>query len=379
MKKVNILYLTNTGNIIGGGEISLLDLLHGLDKEKFNPLIVCPFKGNLTEAIEKLGIEVEIVQMKRLKIPNPFLFIDSIIKLSRILKDRKILLVHANGSRCAIYGAIACKIVKVPIIWHVRILESDGLIDRFLAKFSSIIIVNSNAVKERFKWLKDKSRLEVIYNGIDLKKFSNSFKGEKIRKEFGFDIEMPIVTTIGRLDWYKAHQYFLQAAEKVKKIIPNVRFLIVGDGERRDYLENLVKELGISENIVFAGNRKDIPEILNAIDIFVISSVSEGFGRVVVEAMACEKPVVATRVGGIVEIVEDGITGKLVPPKNSEALAEAIIELLNNKEESKNMGIAGRKRAERMFDIDENIKRTENLYKKICSVPLQWDDNYSSV
>jgi glycosyltransferase involved in cell wall biosynthesis len=365
MKKVNILYLANTGNLIGGGEISLLDLLHGLNKEKFNPLVVCPFKGDLTEEIEKLGIEVEIVQMKGLKIPNPFLFISSIIKLSRILKDREILLVHANGSRCAIYGVIACKIVKVPIIWHVRILESNGLLDRFLAKFSSIIIVNSNAVKERFKWLKDKNRLEVIYNGIDLKKFSPSFKGEKIRKEFGFSMEMPIIATIGRLDWYKAHRYFLQAAKKVKKIIPNAHFLIVGDGDSRGYLENLTKELGLGENVIFAGDRKDIPDILSSVDLFVLSSVSEGFGRVVVESMACEKPVVATRVGGIVEIVEDGITGKLVPPKNSQALAEVIIELLNNKREAKNMGIAGRKRAERMFDIEENVKKTENLYEKI--------------
>lgn len=365
MEKINILYLANTGDIVGGGEISLLDLLHGLNKEKFKPLVVCPFSGDLADEFKKLGIEIKIVKMGSLKIPNPVSFIRSVMTLVKILKNREIMLVHANGSRCAIYGSFACKIIGIPMIWHVRILESDGLLDRFLAKMSTVIIVNSKAVAERFKWLRNKSKIKIIYNGIDLTKFGKTVQTEKIRKEFGFNLESPIVATVGRLDWYKAHQYFLQAAKKIKEILPNVRFLIVGDGKRKSYLESLTKKLGLSENVVFAGNRRDIPDILECIDVFALSSISEGFGRSAVESMASEKPVVATRVGGLCEIVDDGMTGILVSPKDPTVLAKAVVELLKDKKKAKDMGIAGRKKVEKMFSIEKNVKKTEELYKKI--------------
>lgn len=372
MEKSNVLYIANSGNIIGGGEISLLELLFGLNRDKFVPIVVCPFGGDLSDEVKKSGIEVRIVRMRSLKIPNPFSFFRSITSLVKILKKREIVLVHANGSRCAIYGSIASMFAGIPMIWHVRILESDGLLDRFLAKISTVIIVNSKAVAERFKWLRNKGKLKIIYNGIDFTKFGNPVQSEKIKKEFGFNPSSSLVATVGRLDWYKAHQYFLQAAKKVKETMPNVNFLIVGDGERRTYLENLTKKLGLDKDVVFAGNRKDISDILECVDIFVLSSVSEGFGRAAAEAMAREKPVVATKVGGLCEVIDDGTTGILVPPKNPTALAEAVTGLLKDKRKAKDMGIAGRKRAEKMFNIGENVKMTETLYEKIlkCSARL---------
>ncbi|MCG2726257.1 MAG: glycosyltransferase [Elusimicrobia bacterium] len=366
MRKVNILYLANTGDIIGGGEINLCGILEKLNKEIFNPIVICPFKGDLAQEVEKLGIEVKIVQMGSLKKLNPFAFVSSIRAIIKILKNRNINLVHANGSRCAIYGGLACKIVKAPMIWHVRILESDGLLDRFLAKISALIIVNSNAVKKRFEWMKEKNKIAVIYSGIDVAKFSNTLQNKEMRKKFGLSSK-PVICSVGRLDWYKAHQYLLYAAKKVVKAAPDAVFLIIGDGEKRKYLENLKNELKLDDNVIFIGDRKDIPEILAGIDVFVLSSISEGFGRSVAEAMSCEKPVVATRVGGLCEVVDDGITGILVPPKDPLSLAEAIVELLKNKRKAKDMGIEGRKRVERIFDIEKSVRKTENFYKKILN------------
>jgi glycosyltransferase involved in cell wall biosynthesis len=362
----SIAYLSNTGGITGGGERSLLDLLAGLDKEKFNPLLICPEEGEVAAAARKLGVAVEIVGMKSLRIPDPFSFFRSVRRLAGIFKKRGIALVHANGSRCAVYGAAACRVTKLPLIWHVRILESDGLLDRFLAASSSRVIVNSNAVKGRFGWMRDKSKLEVIHNGIDLGGFYPSGRAEKIRKEFGFGPEAKVVATVGRLDWYKAHEYFLRAAGIVKAAVPEARFLVVGDGPRRRFLENLAAELGLGGCLRLTGDRPDIAEILNGIDLFALSSVSEGFGRVVVEAMACGKPVVATRVGGIVEIVEDGVTGILVPPRDPGAMARAIMELLGNSGKAGGMGAAGRGRAEKMFGIEKNVRKTEDLYEKVA-------------
>jgi len=365
MVKINIAYLSNTGSILGGGERSLLDMLSGLDKEKYRPLVICPEEGNLTQAVRNLKVEVDIVGMKSLRIPHPFNFISSVRGLAGIFKERDISIVHANGSRCAVYGAVACKLAKLPLIWHVRIMESDGLLDRFLAAFSSRIVVNSNAVKERFHWLGDRNKLEVIYNGIDLARFRSSSKDGKFEKEFGFVPGTRVVATVGRLDWYKAHQYFIHAAVIVKTKFPDIRFLIVGEGEQKTHLKNLADELGLGGDVVFAGQRTDIQKILNGIELFVLSSVSEGFGRVIVEAMACGKPVVAARAGGIVEIVEDGITGILVPPRDPETMARAITELLEDREKARKMGVAGRRRAERLFGIEKNIEKTGELYEKV--------------
>lgn len=370
MSKFNILYISDTGDIIGGGELSLLGILSKLNKEKFNPLVVCPFRGDLTEEIERLGIEVRLVPMRSLKKLNFLFFISSVIDLVRILKNRQISLVHANGSRGASYGGAACKITKIPLIWHVRILESAGLYDRFLAWLSTFIIVNSNAVKSRFSWVRGKSKLEVVYNGIDLKRFNTSLGGEDIRREFGLSSETPLVGTVGRLDRYKAHEYFLRSAKTVKKYMPEPRFLIVGEGEQRSFLERMTGELGLEKNVIFTGYRKDMPEILASIDILVLSSVSEGFGRAAVEAMACGKPVVATRVGGLTEIVEDRITGRLVPPEDPFAMAKAIIALLRDKKIAGEMGRAGRKRAEKLFSIEINAGRIEGIYEKILAVKM---------
>lgn len=365
MKRFNILYLANSGDIIGGGEISLLGLLAGVSKESFNPLVICPSMGNLLKELEQLNIETNVVQMKSLRRFNPFSNIDSIAKLGRVIKSRKIDLVHANGSRSAFYGGIASRIAKVPLVWHVRILESDGLVDRLLASLSNKIVVNSKAVKARFNWLKDEAKVEVIYNGIDLERFHPFIKEKEVRDEFGLSQEALLVGTVGRLDWYKAHQYLLQAAKKVVEVISDIHFLIIGDGDCRGKLEDLKKKLRLNKNLIFTGNRKDIPRILSNLDLFVLSSVSEGFGRSVAEAMACEVPVVATKVGGIPEVVEDGVSGCLVPSKDPAALAEVIINLLKDREKAKAMGQAGRRRVEELFSIQRNVKKTEQLYEKI--------------
>lgn len=362
--KNNILYISDTGDIIGGGEISLLNILSRLNKDRFFPLVICPSDGELVAEIKNMGIEIKIIPMESWKLPNPVAIINTVNEIIKVMKNNKISLAHANGSRGANYAGIACKIVGIPLIWHVRILESAGLFDRYISCLSDKIIANSNAVKNnRFSWLKNK--VEVIYNGIDLKIFNVlSVKGN-IRKEFCISSDTPFVATVGRVDWYKGHKYLLAAIKIVKESMPKVRFMIVGDGEYKKCLEKLSKKLEITENVVFTGNRKDIPLILNEIDLFVMSSVSEGFGRVAVEAMACSKPVVATKIGGLEEIVEDGVTGMLVPPINPESLAVSIMELLKNKEMAKKMGISGRKRAEELFSIEKNIDKTEKLYEDI--------------
>lgn len=375
MESFDILYLANSGEIFGGGQISLMGLIKGLNRMKFHPLVLCPAEGSLVDELNKMSVETQIIRMETLRNLNIFSWMRTINRLIQIIQRRKIDLIHSNGSRPTIYGGIAARLTKIPLIWHVRIADSDRLLDKLLAKLAVRIIVVSKAVGRRFNWLKDKeNKVAVIYNGIDLEKFNPAVNGEKIRKEFHLSLDTPLVGIVGRLDWYKGHQYFLQAAKKVAEAIPDTHFLIVGDGEYRERLENLRKELGLNENVIFTGNREDIPQILADIDIFALSSVSEGFGRSAAEAMACAKPVVATKVGSLPEVVDDGITGSLVLPRNPNALAEAIITLLQNKEKAQRMGQAGRKRVEKMFSLQQNIRQTGEIYEEILQIRKECKD-----
>lgn len=367
-KSFNILYLANSGEIFGGGQISLLGLIKGLNQGRFHPFVVCPADGSLVDELSKMGVETQIIRMETLRNLNIFSWMRTIHRLIQLIKGIKIDLIHSNGSRATIYGGIAARLTNTPLIWHVRIADSDRLLDKLLARLAAKIIVISKAVGKRFDWLKNKEeKIVVIYNGIDLEKFNPWINGEKIREEFHLSFQTPLVGIVGRLDWYKGHGYFLQAAKKIAEAIPDTHFLIVGDGEYKKRLENIRKELGLNENVLFTGNREDIPQILAGIDIFLLSSVSEGFGRSVAEAMACGKPVVATRAGGIPEIVVDGRTGILVPPRDSNAMACAIIELLKDREKGKDMGRKGRKRVEGFFSIERNVRETELVYQTVLS------------
>ncbi|MBL7196675.1 MAG: glycosyltransferase [Candidatus Omnitrophica bacterium] len=363
MSKFRILYVENFSEIIGGGQISLLALLEKLDKELFNPIVVCPSRGSLPEALKRLNIEIKIIEMHRLKRFSILNVVKSILRIRKLIREKNIDLIHSNGSRACFYAGIAARLERIPLVWHVRIADSDGLLDRFLAGLSTQIIAISDAVNRRFGWMKNReSKVKTIYNGIDLARFNPSLSGEKIRKEFGLALQTPLVGTVGRLDWYKGHQYFLKAARKVVDNIPECCFLIVGDGEKRKELEELTKELNLNKSVIFTGNREDIPQILVSLDLFILSSVSEGFGRSAAEAMACAKPVVATKAGGLSEVVEDGVTGLLISPADPTALSKAIVIMLKNKDESQKMGLAGRRRAENLFEIKVHIKKIENLY-----------------
>ncbi len=221
--------------------------------------------------------------------------------------------------------------------WHVRVIDSAGIIDRLFVPLTTKVIVVSDAVGTRFNWSKRKlDKVITVYNGVDLEEFNVGAKGNKIREEFALDPGIPLVGIVGRLDAWKGHEYFLEAAAQVMEEIPEAKFLIVGEDidqnkKQETKLRNLAEKLRLTNNIIFTGQRNDIPEIMSSLDILVLSSLKEHFGRVIIEAMGCGKPVIATNAGGVPEIVKDGYTGILVPPRDSDALARAIIDLSKDK------------------------------------------------
>jgi glycosyltransferase involved in cell wall biosynthesis len=167
---------------------------------------------------------------------------------------------------------------------------------------------------------------------------------------------------VGRLVPVKGYRYLIEAIGLVKKDTPHIRLVIAGEGSEREALEEQVHAGGLQENVLFLGLRRDIPEILSCGDLFLLSSLNEGFGLVLLEAMAMRLPIVATRVGGIPEVVVDGVTGILVAPANPAVMADAVLGMYRNRKWAKALGNAGYRRARSLFDIRVTTRKHEQLY-----------------
>lgn len=361
-----VLYIDCCKGIFGGGQISLLELLAHIDTTKFLPLVIVSEEGKLKKEVQKLRIECSLLPMPSFKWLNPFLFFIGFWRIFNFIRKQKIKLIHSNTSRAALYAGPMAKILSIPLIWHVRVTPPDNLLDRFLVLVSSRVIAVSRAVKRRFAWFK-KDIVETIYNGVDTRKFSPGLAQDDFREKFHIDSEDIVIGAVGRLSPEKGLEYLFSAVREVVNVYPRTKVLIVGDGDEkyRLSLQEKVKDLELSSHIILAGFYKDVPQILRCLDIFTLPSLWEGFNRSLLEAMACGLPVVATAVGGNVEIVQDGVNGLLVPPCNPGALASAIAELLKDKEKARKMGLEGKLLVKENFNIYINVRKIEKLYLQI--------------
>jgi len=371
MQQYNLLFTSLSGEMLGGGQRSLLLLLERLDRTKFRPFLVCPTEGGLVEKAEKLGIETEIIRMGSLKTPNIFSTAATVFKLRRLIKKKKIELIHSDSPRQALYASLAVRKTKTPLIWHVRVSTAEKKsLDRFLYNRSRKVIAVSRAASLRFaEYDLASDKLVVIPNGVDLTQFKPMYPDRKLQEELGIEAGSVLVGTLGQLIPGKGQDVLLKAAKRIAEQAPEVTSVIVGNGNTvyRKTLEELSAGLGIEDKVRFIGNREDIPQIMSCLDITVLPSTShlEGLSRVIIEAMACAKPVIATDTGGNPEAVEDGKTGILVPPGDPDGLALAILELARDADKRKRMGEAGRKRAEQLFSIEMNVDRIEKIYEEI--------------
>jgi len=206
-------------------------------------------------------------------------------------------------------------------------------------------------------------KIEVIYNGLDLSEYQQILKTKQLREELGVVNGAPLVGLIANFNFeIKGHIYFLGAAKKILEKVPDAKFVLVGDGPLRSHYEEVARDLNIKRDVYFLGKRTDVPTIISNLDVSVLSSTNEGFSNVIMESMAAGKPVVATNVGGSREMVTDGVTGYLVPPADSQSMAGAIINLLQNPDKAMAMGSAGREVVKERFTVETMVKKYEELY-----------------
>jgi glycosyltransferase involved in cell wall biosynthesis len=259
----------------------------------------------------------------------------------------------------------------------VRTLDKFSEFDRkHLVNSVDAFIYMSKAIEEVYQSLGVPAHKgQIIYDGFDATNYEQISQKHvaELRAEFGLSDRDYLISNVGRLASWKGHDYFLPAMAEVIRSQPNAKALIVGEADRRPWnqaysqkLRQMVAELHLSDNVIFAGLRSDIPQIMAASDIVVHSaSVPEPFGRVVVEAMMAGKPVIATAAGGVLDSVEDQKTGLLVPLKDSEKMAKAIQQLIQDREQAKVMGQQAKQRAQELFSLERHAKLVQSIYQQI--------------
>lgn len=372
MKPYNLLFFLDTLRI-GGTERQVLELIRNLNRSQFSVTVSCFHKeGPLLGDVERMGIRVVEFPLKNFHHVSA---IRQMYRYAQFLKREKIQIVHAYNLYANVFGVLGAKLTNVPVI-----IASQRNLSYFKNKIQKVvegiafslsdqIVVNSKAA---MKTLCDKeganaSKLTVIYNGIDLEKFTLDVNADNLRTEFEITQQTPVVGTIGHLRPVKGHRMFLEAVSGILKSIPNTKFLIVGDGEMRTELEILAEQLGVSKQVIFTGYRHEVPEILSLCNVSVLSSTSESLPNVILESMAMAKPVVATAVGDIPEIVKHGESGFLIPPSDSSLLAKYVLKLLQDRQLAKEMGCQGRVIVSNKFSIKKMVHQTERLYTSLLS------------
>ena len=370
--KMNVLWLVDHlgyNNAMHGAGMYYLNTIPVFDKMKFNIILgVLREEEYLVNYFTDKNINIRI--LKRGKF-SPMTLVD----ILRIAKEEHIQLIHAHGYGAANFGRIAGMIRGIPTIVHAH--DDDryyplyqNLADRLLRNHTDKALAVSESVKKSCinKRHIGKDRTFVIHNGIPLRDFVPP-EGERVQKErkrLGIESDFKVFGTVAKLREEKGTRYLIESAAKVLGIFPKTNLLIAGDGPLLEELKKLSEKLGISDRVLFAGFRNDIPVILSIIDIFVIPSITEGSPLALLEAMAMGKPIVATNVGGIVEILRDGETGLLVPSRDPEAIAEKIVHLLRNEADSRKLGSRAREEVEK-YDIHSHVQKLVGHYDELTA------------
>ena len=308
----------------------------------------------------------------------------SIYKAAReivsVVKSENIDVIHVNGFSHLIKSYFALRFIniskKIPVVFMVHTIRHGSKYEKWVCLIGSwlmnkcIDLAMPVSEWERSRLIKSGLRPDkafTIHNAVDFEKFDWQMSEQSDARIPGINPEIfshETVASLAQLIPRKGINYLLQAVPKVLKVFPNTKFLILGDGPLKSKLENKSKRMGIANNVYFAGmlENKYIPKILSKIDVALVTSFSETFGFAIVEPMAAGKPVITTPVGIAPEIIKDGENGFIVPPKDSNALAEAILFLLRNKEKAKEMGIKARGAVEKRFGLDIIARKLEEAY-----------------
>jgi glycosyltransferase involved in cell wall biosynthesis len=374
-KKIRICHIAH-GDLWAGAEVQLATLLEGLARDSTWELSAIVLnEGRLVQEIEKIGIPVTVLSEKRHNGLALFM------KIVTQLKRQRPAILHTHKYKDNILGvgaAVAAGISTVVRVVHGMTEPFGGIayakmhgyefVDRLftLAKVSKVIAVSSD-IQVSLRKLYGVRKVVQIHNGINVEKVRVSRDRESMRNGLGIWPDDYTIGTVGRLTPVKGHEILLRAAGSLMRRIPNIKVLIVGDGPRMSALKQLADELGIEKNVIFAGERHDVYDLINCMDVFALPSIHEGIPMGLLEAMALRRAVVASCVGGIPEVIDHGVNGLLVAPKNVMELAYGLEQIVTDLSLATQLGQAGAARVEAEFSATVMAGRTARLYSSLAA------------
>jgi glycosyltransferase involved in cell wall biosynthesis len=392
MRPLKIAFINPIGEI-GGAERALLLLLQQLDRTRYAPTLVCLGSGPLTAAVEAIGVPSAVLTLgsaARLSRSGSSAaemgsagvkLGGAAVRLLKILKGIGPDLIHTNGIKAHLLGGVTGRVLRCPVLWHMRDLVAEGRLRRLLraagAVFPKRIIGVSSLVTDQFETGRARRNARTVHDAVDLSRYRPTVSSHEQRARLGLKQDELVVAMVAHFARWKGHPLFLQALAQLAREGLPVRGLIVGgsiyqNATERAYeteLRQQCQDLGLRERVVFTGYQEHVPDFLNAADILVHSPVRpEPFGLAVIEAMALRKPVVAARAGGMLETVEDGVTGILVHPGDPDAIAEAVRGLAGDPQGRITMGEAGHQRVARLFSPDLHFQRIDRIYREMVPV-----------
>lgn len=347
---------------VGGAEALALDITRRTDRARFRPL-ACALRvtGEMEERFNEAGVETRVIGARE----GRGLDIRAIFRLAKLLKREHVQVLQCHNRASHMYGAFAAKLAGVPAVIctrHAAPLNYGNKgrpvpLERLAIPLTHWFVAVSKEVHETAveRGRVPAGRSSVIPNGVDLSRF---------QMNGSVPAESDLVC-VARLSPEKRHDLLLAAVRRLSELGIKPTLTLAGDGPARPSVEARIKEFGLSGQVRLLGTRKDVPELLGSANIFVLTSDTEGLPITIIEAMAAGKPVVATRVGGVPDVVVDGETGILVPAGDVEQLARALEKMLRDEALRKRMGAAGSRAARERFDIVETVRHYEALYTRL--------------
>jgi sugar transferase (PEP-CTERM/EpsH1 system associated) len=366
--RINVMQMTDiTGR--GGAEKALVDIALHLDRSKYN-VTVCATRsaGNYQPLLDEAGVTT-FVQGRKSRWD-----LGQWLKLVRLMKRERVDVLHTHLFGSNTLGRLLGRLAGVPVIvahehWSTK-ASREVWVDRALYRLSDRILVPSAASKEMVIKAEGipANRIDVVYNGVDTAIFGQSGGRKEVRSELNIPADATVLGIVGRLSEEKGGvDVLIRAVARLSKTNPNLRLLVVGDGPLRSSLEALAVGSAPSGTFIFTGTRNDVAHLLSAMDLFVLPSLNEALPIVVLEAMAAGLPVIATRVGGVPEIVDHEKTGLLVQPGSEDALHSALDRLISDPDLREQLAQAGRERVAADFTIERMVKHIEDLYEELLT------------
>jgi len=364
---------------LGGAQEIVIYITENLSRDRYSPILISGCGGILDGEVKNNPKIKPFFIPELIREVNPIKDAITLMKIWRFLKSERVDLVHTHSSKAGILGRWAAHFAGVPHIFHTYhgfgfneyqkwwIRKAFIWLERVTARITDrLIVVSSENVKKGMaNRIGKEGQYEVIHCATNIKAFSEiKIDFDQKKREFGIDPESPVVAMIACFKPQKAPQDFIFLAHRVSQVLPSTRFLLVGDGELRSKVEELIGRFKLKGKVILTGWRRDVPEIMQIIDVLVLTSLWEGLPIVFAEAMASGKPVVATAVDGAKEAIIEGVNGFLVEPHNIEKFAERIIRLIKDRNLAQKMGSEGRKMVYPTFDFAHMLKRIEALYEK---------------